>query len=159
MHDDVIKWKHLPRYWPYMRGIHRSPVNSPHKGQWHGALIFPFICDWINGDLAGDFRRHRAHYDIIVMGKTGTTKGKHSTHTNKSCNYMYTAWEVLYNALLNFLWRNSVCTGKTHQGGKGGKIKVLHETLRAICKLYVSTFRRTLTKSSLATFHFQWRFS
>ena len=31
-HDDVIKWKHLPRYWPFVRGIHRSPVNSPHKG-------------------------------------------------------------------------------------------------------------------------------
>ena len=32
-HDDVIKWKHFPRYWPFLRGIHRSPVNSPHKGQ------------------------------------------------------------------------------------------------------------------------------
>ena len=30
--DAVIKWKHLPRYWPFVRGIHRSPVNSPHKG-------------------------------------------------------------------------------------------------------------------------------
>ena len=39
-HDDVIKWKHLPRYWPFVRGIHRSPVNSPHKGQWRGALMF-----------------------------------------------------------------------------------------------------------------------
>ena len=28
-HDDVIKWKHFPRYWPFARGIHRSPVNSP----------------------------------------------------------------------------------------------------------------------------------
>ena len=25
-HDDVIKWKHFPRYWPFVRGIHRSPV-------------------------------------------------------------------------------------------------------------------------------------
>ena len=25
-HDDVIKWKHLPRYWPLVRGIHWSPV-------------------------------------------------------------------------------------------------------------------------------------
>ena len=33
IHDDVIKWKHFPRYWPFVRGIHRSPVNSPHKGQ------------------------------------------------------------------------------------------------------------------------------
>ena len=48
-HDDVIKWKHFPRYWPFVRGIHRSPVNSPHKGQWHGALIFSLICAWING--------------------------------------------------------------------------------------------------------------
>ena len=28
-HDDVIKWKHFPRYWPFVRRIHRSPVNSP----------------------------------------------------------------------------------------------------------------------------------
>ena len=33
LHDDVIKWKHFPRYWPFVRGIHRSPVNSQHKGQ------------------------------------------------------------------------------------------------------------------------------
>ena len=38
-HDDVIKWKHFPRYWPFVRGIHRSPVNSSHKGQWRGALM------------------------------------------------------------------------------------------------------------------------
>ena len=37
--DDVIKWKHFPRCWPFVRGIHRSPVYSPHKGQWHGALM------------------------------------------------------------------------------------------------------------------------
>ena len=30
---DVIKWKYYTRYWPFVRGIHRSPVNSPHKGQ------------------------------------------------------------------------------------------------------------------------------
>ena len=43
-HDDVIKWKHFPRYWPFVRGIHRWPVTSPHKGQWRGALIFSLIC-------------------------------------------------------------------------------------------------------------------
>ena len=37
-HDDVIKWKHFPRYWPFARRIHRSPANSPHKGQWRGAF-------------------------------------------------------------------------------------------------------------------------
>ena len=70
-HDDVIKWKHFPRYWPFVRGIHRSPVNSPHKGQWRGALMFSLIYVWIIGRInnreAGDLRRYRAHYDVIVM--------------------------------------------------------------------------------------------
>ena len=70
-HDDVITWNHFPRYWPFVRGIHRSPVNSPHKGQWRGALMFSLISVWINGCVnnheAGDLRRHRAHYDVIVM--------------------------------------------------------------------------------------------
>ena len=38
-----------PRYWPFVRGIHRPPVNSLHKGQWRGALMFSFICARING--------------------------------------------------------------------------------------------------------------
>ena len=66
-HDDVIKWKHFPHYWPFMRGIHRDQ----HKGQWRGALMFSLICAWINGWVnnheAGDLRCHRAHYDVIVM--------------------------------------------------------------------------------------------
>ena len=70
-HDDVMKWKHFPRYWPFEWGIHRSPVNSPHKGQWRGALMFSAICvwinDWVNNREAGDLRRHRAHCDVIVM--------------------------------------------------------------------------------------------
>ena len=45
-HDDVIKRKHFPRHWPFVWGIHRSPVNSPHKGQWRGALMFSLICAW-----------------------------------------------------------------------------------------------------------------
>ena len=68
-------WRHqmetLPRYWPFVRRIHRSPVNSPHKGQWRGALMFSVICVWVNGWVnnreAGDFRRYRAHFDVIVM--------------------------------------------------------------------------------------------
>ena len=70
-HDDVIKWKHFPRYWSFVRGIHRSPVNSPHKGQWCGTLMFSLICAWTNGWVrtreAGELRCHRAHCDVIVM--------------------------------------------------------------------------------------------
>ena len=61
--DDVIKWKPFPRYWPFVRGIHRSPMNSLNKGQWREALMFSMICAWTNGWVnnreAGDLRRHR----------------------------------------------------------------------------------------------------
>ena len=74
LHDDVIKWKHFPRYWPFVREIKQSTVNSPHTVQWRGALVFPFISAWINGWVnngeAGDLRRHRANYDVIVMRRT-----------------------------------------------------------------------------------------
>ena len=39
-HYDIIKWKHLQRYWPFVRGIHQSPVNSTHKGPVTQALMF-----------------------------------------------------------------------------------------------------------------------
>ena len=71
IHIDVMTWKHFPRYSAFVRGIHRSPVNSPHKGQWRGALMFCLICvwinDWVHNHEAGDLRRHRAHHDVIVM--------------------------------------------------------------------------------------------
>ena len=41
IYDDVIKWKHFPHYWTFVKGIHQPPVNSPHAGQWRIALIFP----------------------------------------------------------------------------------------------------------------------
>ena len=85
-HDNVIKWKHFPCYWPFVRGIHRSPVNSPPKSQWCGALMFSLICAWINGWVnnhrAGDLRRHPAYYDVIVMTKQNWTHHS-SNHKNK----------------------------------------------------------------------------
>ena len=74
-HQQAAWWRHqmetFPRYWPYVRGINRSPVNSPHKGQWRGALMFSLICVWINGWVnnreAGDLGRQRVHYDVTVM--------------------------------------------------------------------------------------------
>ena len=51
--------------------LDRSPVNSPHTGQWRGALMFSLICarinGWINNREAGDLRRHRDHYDVTVI--------------------------------------------------------------------------------------------
>ena len=97
-HDDVIKWKHFPSYWPFVKGIHLSPVNSPHKGQWRGPLMFSLNCVWTNGWANDDLRRHRAHYDVTVMFAT----------------------------VLSFLGRSlSVHTGTSW--GYGGLIMILHE--------------------------------
>ena len=68
---DFIKWKHFPGYWPFVWGIHRSPVNSTQKGQWRGALMFSLIYarinGWVNIGEADDLRRHHPHNDVIVM--------------------------------------------------------------------------------------------
>ena len=52
-------------------GIHRSPVNSPHKGEWHRALMFSLICAWINSWVnnreAGDLRCQHPNNDVTVM--------------------------------------------------------------------------------------------
>ena len=34
LHNDGIRWEYFPCYWLFVRGIHRLPVDSSHKGQW-----------------------------------------------------------------------------------------------------------------------------
>ena len=35
VHDDVIKWKNFPRWWPFVRGIHRSRwFETPSRSLW-----------------------------------------------------------------------------------------------------------------------------
>ena len=52
-------------------GIHRSTMNSPHKGQWHRAWMFYLICARTNGLVSnqdtGNLRCHWTHYDVTVM--------------------------------------------------------------------------------------------
>ena len=98
LHDDVIKWKHFPRNWPFVREIHRSPVNFPHKGQWRGALMFSLIYawinDWVNNREAGDLRRQHGHYDVIVMiffGQSVLRRGQ----LRASCNHTTGNWIIV----------------------------------------------------------------
>ena len=70
-HDDVNTWKHFPRYWPFVRGIHQSPVNSLQKGQWRGALD-AFFDLHLNKRLSKQsirwwFKTPSHHYDVTVM--------------------------------------------------------------------------------------------
>ena len=85
----------------FVRIIHRSLVNSPHKGQWGGALMFSLICPWINGWVnnreAGDLRCHHAHYDITVM-KMWVLGSLYWTYEIRSCrirSYGGCAWDMI----------------------------------------------------------------
>ena len=70
-HDDVIKMETFSALLALCAGNSPVPVNSPHKGQWRGALMFSLIYAWINHWVnnreAGDLRRYRGHYDVTVM--------------------------------------------------------------------------------------------
>ena len=105
-HDDVTKRKHFPRYWPFVRGIHQSPVNAPHKCQWCGALMFSLICAWINGwennGEAGVLRRLCAHYDVIVRkDRVQQITAKLWAHfiwsLRRHCNRNFTITNILIN--------------------------------------------------------------
>ena len=60
-HDDVIKWKHFPRYWPFVA------TKTSDAELW----CFSLICVWMNGCVnnreAGDLRRYRVRYDVGIM--------------------------------------------------------------------------------------------
>ena len=68
-------WRHQMETFSVLLALcarnHGSPVNSPHKGLWRGALMFSLICvwryDWVNNRVVGELRRHHGHYDVTVM--------------------------------------------------------------------------------------------
>ena len=99
-HDDAMKWN-IFRVTGHCAGNSPIPVNSPHKGQWRGALMFSLICvwinDWVNNSEAGDLTRHRAHYDVTVMeassehGSGGVNKSMHFIASFQGANiYLFT---------------------------------------------------------------------
>ena len=67
----MTSWKHFPRYWSFVveftgdRWIPRTKASD--AGLWCFLWSGPWINDWVNNRGAGDLRRHRAHYDVIVM--------------------------------------------------------------------------------------------
>ena len=62
-------WRHQMETFSELLAI--CAGNSPHKGQWRGALMFSLICvwisSWVNSREAGDLRRYCAHYDVTVI--------------------------------------------------------------------------------------------
>ena len=101
-----------------MRGIHRSPVNSLHKGQWRGALIFYLICAWINGWVnnreAGDLRLHYSHYDVNVMPLQSTTLYK--TCTQLEASHKLNTFPLMYQVVLQLIWQPLQWRHNRHDG-------------------------------------------
>ena len=80
------------------------PVNSPHKGQWRGALMFSLICTringWVNNGEAGDLRRNSAHYDVTVMIKQYRIYPMKYAH----CSVMLCFVVVVLSIRCGFIW-------------------------------------------------------
>ena len=68
--DLIIKWKHFPRYWTFVRESTGHPWIPLTKASVAELWCFLWYAPWINGANhreAGDLRRHRIHYDVTVM--------------------------------------------------------------------------------------------
>ena len=83
------------------RPLWGAPVNSPHKGQWRGALVFSLICAWGNGWAnlrdAGDLRRNLAHYAVTVMQDVQLSYGHVKEALVQGIQYLRLDWSVQYS--------------------------------------------------------------
>ena len=111
IHDDVIKSKCFPRYWPFVRGIRRSTVDCPHKGKWCGVFMFSLICAWRNAS---------AKIETVVIGDaiapivtslqyvTATNYHNHD-HRTVSCKELLCFIQVRASAPLHAGNENNTC--------------------------------------------------
>ena len=65
----AIRMGYFFPWWRHQMETFSALLATDHR--WRGALVFSLICTWTNGWAnnrdAGNLRRHRAHYDAIVM--------------------------------------------------------------------------------------------
>ena len=96
-YDNVLKWKHFPRYWPFVRGIHRSPVtrnldiffdlrlNKQSWGWWFQTAFCPLWCHcnvhviclsmcWVAFTVFGILRCSSSE-SRNILGPSSTTRG------------------------------------------------------------------------------------
>ena len=131
-HDGVIKWKHFPRYWPFVRGIHRSSVDSPHKGQWRGALMFSLICAYTN---VWANNRDAVIWDAIALIMTSlyffVMASSTANHANPSVHYakviLWSQWHC--PQVVTFV----VC-GARRRATKTADIRRILATVLRLCK-------------------------
>ena len=146
-HDDIIKWKHFARYWPFVRGIQRSTVNAPHEGQWRGALMFCLICarinGWVNNREAGDLRCHQTHYDSIVLWKNVNLADCHSMYQYYICLSTSMCWILLKTGEDKFpSYRNHIVSWKFLMEYKDLPVLLvqnLYQLVKIVCEYWYPT--------------------
>ena len=119
-----MTWKRFPYYWTFVKAIHQSPVDCPHKQPVIQALMFPLMLAWTNGwtnsQVANYLRHHDVHCDVTVM-RTDVITGNHVRKrycTNEILWYNYvnhdtsmsvlvSTWELFFfphNILRQAIW-------------------------------------------------------
>ena len=66
-HDDFIKWKHFRYYWSFIRGFPWILLTKASDAELWCLLISAWTNGCVNNRDAVNLRRHRAHYDMIVI--------------------------------------------------------------------------------------------
>ena len=89
IHDDAIKWKYFPRYWPFVRGIHPSRWIPLTK--WRGALMFSLICAWSHQNFQTSSLKWKVDMDDVLQ------------YTCKII--MYTCKIIMYTCIDNYVYK------------------------------------------------------
>ena len=136
----------FPCHWPFVMRIRRSPVDSPHKGKWCGALMFSLICAWTNSlannRYTGDLWRYRAHYDITVMttGHSWYAQIVHALHQYCGCRcrgHVAPTTSIL-TTHMKYITHTNYITQETHRMATLNKVRersAFEITASVVCNL------------------------
>ena len=114
-----------------------SPVNSPHKGQLHGALIFFFDLR-LNKWLSIQSERHRAHYDVTVMAYL------------MASHYLSQEWFIIYTKNVYIPSKHIAQCESCHFFSKHIQISIPSWPYHVICLV------RCFMKSAWINFKLKW---
>ena len=110
-HDDVIKRKHIPRYWPFVRGIHRRPGEFPAQrpvtqsfdvffDQRPNKRLSKQLWDWQFETPSSPLWRH----SNVLFARTGMWKLKQFWHSYESMVPVSSIVEHIMKTLAIFAW-------------------------------------------------------
>ena len=138
-HDDVIKWKHFSRYRPFVRGIHRSQVNSP--SQRPVTRVFDLLFDLrLNKRLNKQSRRRWFETSSCSLWRH-CDEMNHDVGTSDRPSFEM--WLIFPNSAGNPFWRQMIlwrCTCKIWKAEQ--RIDFCHSTLplfkaKMLCKMHL----------------------